>query len=216
MIQDVHNMMKFVDEKYNKGTNMLLVHEVIKGGKYFAEAKKLKGEKYLDNGFFELGKSLDVTTMLDAAEIIEATVLICEDGTRNGMGEYKAHGYKVMCVPTSITQANMMLADDGIDLVGISGIHFKDRYEALSKLDMPDSPKIHMLGMKSPDEFCKLSEFKKHIVSWDTSAAIWQGYLGHQLSILPEKDKTPVDFSVQAEFNLIMEDNIKYIEECIK
>lgn len=210
------NLIEFVDEEYNKGLNMVLTHLVLNDEVYRETFAAITGEKYLDNSFFELGYALPVDELLQAAELVNATTLICADGTREGMMAYKLAGYKVMCIPITIEQLDMMLADERIDYVGVSAIHFPDRFDILSTCDFPDNPKIHILGMGHPREFKELSVFKKHIVSWDTSAAIWQGHLGHHLATLEAKDKTPVRFNEEVTFNLLMKDNITYMEECAK
>jgi hypothetical protein len=211
------NLVKYVDENYNKGLNMVLAHEVLENAEYAGTFKKLKGEKYLDNGFFELGYSLSPEEIMEAADVVGATVLICPDGTREGMHLFKAEGYKVMCIPTTEAQLEMMLADEQIDLVGLSAIHFPDRSSALYDLVYKNciQPKLHILGMQAPSEFEMLSKYKDYIVSWDTSAAIWHGYLGKLLTLETEKDKTPVDFSMKVNWDTIMADNIKFMENQI-
>ena len=198
------------------GYAMLLAHEVLDNIKYRDKAQRLNATKYLDNGYFELGYALPIEDMLTAAKMVGADYVVCKDGTTNGLPVYKEAGYKVMCIPKTYEQLVGFLRNDKIDLVGLSYLHFPNREDIIKDLEFPDKPKLHILGMKHPKEFEKFAPYKDHIVSWDTSAAIWHGHLGIQLRTATEKSKTPVDFSAELQPNLIMEDNINYMKESIK
>jgi len=210
------NLMPFMDKHYNKGFNMLLTHLVLQNEDYAKTARELDGVKYLDNSFFELGYSLPTADLLHAAEVVKATTIICKDGTTDGLGSYKESGYSVMCIPKTIAQLQSMLDNKDIDLVGLSYIHFVNRFNTLDIVTLPKEPKIHILGMRRAEELQQAKACKKHIVSWDTSAAVWQGHLGNSLSSNPPKNTTPVDFTAKLEWNLLMEDNIKFIKEQLK
>jgi len=218
------NLMQFVDENFNQGLNMILTHLVLKDSFYREEALKLQGEKYLDNSFFELGYSLPPRDIIQAAELVNATVLICPDGTTAGLKEFKSEGYKVMCIPKTPDQFKEFMYSQEIDLVGLSEEHFAYRhcpgirYEILRDNLSSDMPKkkIHLLGATdSIWELGMLSVFRDYIFSWDSSAAIWQGHLGNLLRYQTRKDTTSVDFSQKVEWNLFMDQNIKFIGELL-
>jgi len=207
-------LMEEIDKMYNKGYNMLLAHLVLNNPNYLKQAKKLKGIKYLDNSYFELGYSLSVSKMLKAGKLIKATHLICPDGTKRGLVEFKQAGFKVICIPETVKQMKEFIADDNIDLVGVSSLYF-NRLEALVECLVTGlNKKIHLLGMGQPEEFVTMAQFRDDIVTWDTSAAIWQGHLGIIMSPAVTKDRTPVNFDESVSINLFMEQNINYMEEC--
>lgn len=212
------NLMRIVDANYNKGNNMLLAHMVLGSKEYATIGRELHGEKFLDNSFFELGKALSVNEILEAAKIVGATTVICEDGTLNGFTTFKKNGYKVMAIPTTVEMFNEYMLNEDIDFVGVSAIHFKSRYNLLlHNTDDTTQKKIHILGSgDSMWEFGALSPFKHCITSCDTSAPIWQGHLGNLIRDLRVKDRTPVDFSANVEFNLIAQANIDFLEEITK
>ena len=230
MIKPIHIaptcLIETVDKYYNKGLNMVLTHLVLdEDPAYRIEMKKLKGEKYLDNSFFELGYCLSPTEMVEAAKLVEATVLICPDGTRDGMELFQSQGYKVMCIPKSPEQFVEFMWDETIHLVGVSEEHLDyrhspgARYELFRDYLQEDMPKkkIHLLGATdSIHELAMLKPFQDHIVSWDSSAAIWQGHLGNLLHSQKRKDCTAVNFSAQVEWNLGMQINIEYIERLLQ
>jgi len=211
-----------VDKHYNKGLNMVLAHLVLADEDYREAFKAIEGEKYLDNSFFELGFSLNPDQLIDAAKLVNATTIICPDGTRNGIAEFKKHDYKVMCIPKTREQFTEFMYDNNIDYVGLSEEHFAYRhcpgvrYEVLRDCLVDDMPKkkIHLLGATdSAWEYGMLSPFKDYIYSIDTSAAIWQGHLGNQLRTQTRKDVTSVDFNKVVEWNLLIEDNINFLKE---
>lgn len=229
MIKAIHiaptNLIKFVADKYNKGFNMILAHLVLQDENYRAAFKNIKGEKYLDNSFFELGYSMKPKEIVKAAKLVDATTLICPDGTTQGLELFKKEGYKVMCIPKDANQFRDFMYSPSIDYVGLSTEHFAYRhcpgirYEVLRDNISSDMPhkKIHLLGSSdSIAELAMLKPFSKYIQTWDSSAAIWQGHLGNQLSTQIRKDCRSVEFDTKVEWNLLMEDNIKFIEEQLK
>lgn len=218
------SLIDYVDAKYNKGLNMVLTHLVLENVDYRLKFKALEGEKYLDNSFFELGYCMEPEEMLQAAEMVGATVLICPDGTMKGMEKFKRAGYKIMCIPKDAHQFKDFMYSPSVDLVGVSeewlayrhcpGARyelFRDNIEA----GMPKD-KIHLLGATdSIRELSLLAPFREYIRSWDSSAAVWQGHLGHLLAEQKRKNCTPVDFSADVKWNLFMEANVKFIEELL-
>jgi len=229
MIKAIHivptaNMLE-VDKRYNKGLNMLLTHLVLNDTKYMETAKQLQGEKYLDNSFFELGCSLSPKAILEAAREINATTLICPDGTLDGLVEFKQSGYKVMCIPKTVVQFKDMMYDNRIDFVGVSEEHLAyrhcpgARYELFrDHLDsMMPKKKIHLLGSTdSIYELGMLYPFKQYIYSWDSSACIWQGYLGHRLNKSTKKDTTSVNFNVVVDLdNKLIQANINFVNKLL-
>ena len=229
MIKAIHiaptNLIEFVDKNYNKGFNMVLTHLVLSDENYRNTFKKIKGEKYLDNSFFELGYCMKPKDMVKAAKLVDATTLICPDGTTQGIELFKKEGYKVMCIPKDATQFRDFMYSPSIDYVGLSEEHFAYRhcpgvrYEVLRDNIDSNMPKkkIHLLGATdSINELSMLRPFSEFIISWDSSAAIWQGHLGNQLSSQTRKDCRSVEFDREVEWNLLMEDNIRFIEEKLK
>lgn len=218
------NLIELVDRRFNQGLNMVLTHLVLNDEEYRKAFKKVKGEKYLDNSFFELGYCMEPKEMVEAAKMVDATVLICPDGTTQGIELFKEHGYKVMCIPKDPHQFKDFMYSPSIDLVGVSEewLAYRHcpgaRYELFRYHLEPDMPrkKIHLLGATdSIRELSMLQPFTEYIRSWDSSAAIWQGHLGNLLREQTRKDCTHVDFSLEVEWNLFMEENIKFIEELL-
>jgi len=216
------NLIKFVDERYNKGLNMVLTHLVLEDEQYRKEMKALKGVKYLDNSFFELGYCLPPADLIKAAEMVDATHLICPDGTYDGFEEFKQAGYKVMTIPASPEQFREMMLNPEVDLVAVSEEHLNYRHDPGARYELfrdhitPDMPKkkIHLLGATdSLWELGMLSPFEDYIESWDSSAAVWQGHLGNLVKTQFRKDCTSVDFSEEVQWNLFMVANIKFLQE---
>lgn len=228
-IAPIKNMLE-VDDKHNKGLNMLLTHLVLNNQKYRETARMLKGTKYLDNSFFELGYCLSPKAMIEAAELIRNTtdtmVLICPDGTLDGMKEFKEAGYKVMTIPKSPAQFKDMMYDNRIDYVGVSEEHLAYRHSPGARYElfrdhidaMMPKKKIHLLGgTDSIYEIGMLHPFRDYIYSWDSSTAIWQGHLGHKINDVVRKDTTSVDFTVEVNLNKYeVINNIKFINKLLK
>lgn len=219
------NLIPFVDKHYNKGYNMALTHLVLDNPEYREAIGKLKGTKYLDNSFYELGECLSPAQMVKAAKMIGATHLICPDGSYKGAAKFVREGYKVMTIPKTPKQFQKMMQDPDIDLVAVSEEHFDyrhspgARYELFRDYLTDDMPKkkIHLLGATdSLWELGMLSPFDDWIESWDSSAAIWQGHLGHSIRTRQRKDTTSVDFDTEATWNLMMENNIQFLEGITK
>ena len=230
MIKAIHiaptaNMLE-VDKKYNKGLNMLLTHLVLNNEAYRNVARKLPGVKYLDNSFFELGYCLSPAAMLDAARQVNATVLICPDGTMDGWEEFKAEGYKIMCIPKTPEQFKDFMYDTRVDYVGVSEEHLAYRHSPGARYElfrdhidaMMPQKKIHLLGATdSIQELALIHPFSDYIYSWDSSACVWQGYLGHKLDRIVRKDTTSVDFN--AKLSLRGSDiqyNLKLVKKLLK
>lgn len=219
------SLIAHVDAHHNKGLNMVLTHLVLTDDKYRQEMKKLTGIKYLDNSFFELGYCMKPDEMITAAKLVDATHLICPDGTTNGMSLFKAKGYKVMCIPNSPEQFVEFMDNPDIDMVAVSEEHLDYRHSPAARfelfrdhisLDMPKN-KIHLLGATdSCWELGMLLGYSDYIFSWDSSAAIWQGHLGDQLRYQPRKNCTSVNFSEDVSWNMFMHNNIKFLEEITK
>ncbi len=216
------NLVEFVDREYNKGTNMVLTHLVLENPAYREVMKKLEGVKYLDNSFFELGYCLPPEDLIKAAEMVDATHLICPDGTYDGFVEFKQAGYKVMTIPNSAEQFESMMYDPDVDLVAVSEEHLDYRHSPGARYELfrdhikpnMQRKKIHLLGATdSLWELGMLSPYEEYIESWDSSAAIWQGHLGNSVRTQLRKDCTSVDFNQIVEWNLLMENNINFIEE---
>ena len=219
------NLIGYVDKHYNKGLNMVLTHLVLRDEEYRKEMAKLEGEKYLDNSFFELGYCMSPKEMIEAAKMVGATTLICPDGTTEGLEKFKREGYKVMCIPKSPEQFRDFMYSPSIDMVGVSEDHLSYRHDPGSRYELfrdhlrDDMPKkkIHLLGATdSIRELFLLKPFDEFIYSWDSSAAVWQGYLGNLLSEQKRKDCTHVEFDKEVEWNLFIDQNIAFIEEMIK
>jgi len=228
MIKIIHiaptSLIAYVNAQYNRGLNMVLTHLVLKDESYREAMAALPGVKYLDNSFFELGYCMKPKEMVEAAKMVGATVLICPDGTTQGLELFKEHGFKVMCIPKSADQFRDFMWSPSIDMVGLSEEHFAYRhcpgvrYEVLRDNIEDGMPKkkIHLLGATdSVRELSLLKPFEEYIESWDSSAAIWQGHLGNQLAMQKRKDCTHVEFDKDIKFNLLMDDNIRFIQEQI-
>jgi hypothetical protein len=220
------SLIKLVDKHYNKGLNMVLTHLVLSDPAYAKAFAEIGGEKYLDNSFFELGYCLSPKEMLDAAAKVNATTLICPDGTRDGLKEFKEAGYKVMCIPKTPEQFREFMFDKDIDMVGVSPQHIDYRHSPGARyelfrdhisLDMPKK-KIHLLGATdSCWELGMLSPYSYWIYSWDSSAAIWQGFCKELLQSQPRKNCLPVRFGEPISYiNLFMQENIEFLERLVK
>ena len=229
-IAPTKNMLE-VDRKYNKGLNMLLTHLVLNNEEYQQAGFMLSGEKYLDNSFFELGYSLSPKAMMEAADMVygpttTSITLICPDGTTEGMHEFKAKGYKVMCIPTSAAMFKSMMYDSRIDYVGVSEEHIDYRHSPGARYElfrdhidaMMPKKKIHLLGgTDSVYEIGMLHPFRDYIYSWDSSTAIWQGHLGHKINDIVRKDTTSVDFTIKVSLEKEeIVNNINFIDRLLK
>jgi hypothetical protein len=78
------------------------------------------------------------------------------------------------------------------------------------------SNRFHCLGMTDgPNEIELLSQFHKHIFSWDSSSPIWHGingirYDGSPTGLRNGKFEAEVDFSITNEFNVDIMNDILY------
>ena len=216
------NLIKYVDQMHNNGTNMVLAHLVLEDEAYREAMADLSGVKYLDNSFFELGYCLTPAEILEAAAMVNATHLICPDGTYDGLKEFTEAGYKVMCIPNGPEQFEAMMHDKRVALVAVSEEHLDYRHSPAARFELfrdkltDDMPKkkIHLLGgTDSLWELGMLSPYDDYIESWDSSAAIWQGHLGHLVRSMRRKDCTSVNFQAQVPWTLFMNENVKFLEE---
>lgn len=228
-IAPTKNMLE-VDAKYNKGLNMLLTHLVLNDEEYRANALSLSGTKYLDNSFFELGYCLSPKAMIEAADNIkklgDTMVLICPDGTLDGMKEFKAQGYKVMAIPKSPAQFKDMMYDNRIDYVGVSEEHLAYRHSPGARYElfrdhidaMMPSKKIHLLGgTDSIYEIGMLYPFRNYIYSWDSSTVFHHTRKNIRLSDMVRKETTSFDFKVPINTNSpLFKSNIQFVEKLLK
>jgi hypothetical protein len=188
----------------------------------------LPSRKILDNSFFELHYSLPPKDMLEAAYKIGAEWLICPDGTKDGLKEFKEHGFKVMCVPVNKMQFHEFMLDENIDLVAVSEEHLTFRHDISARfyllqevgdyyLNKGIRDKIHFLGMgESAWEVGMCMPWKKLIHSWDSSSAIWHGLHGIDISKMPGKMSKGVDFNFDCSQNKNqVESNIRFINTMI-
>ena len=130
-----------------------------------------------------------------------------------------------MCIPKSPEQFKDMMYDNRIDFVGVSEEHLAYRHSPGARYElfrdhvdaMMPKKKIHLLGgTDSIYELGMLHPFKQYIYSWDSSAAIWQGYLGHHLNNVTKKDTTSVDFHAKINLdNEIIQENISFVNKLL-
>jgi hypothetical protein len=164
--------------------------------------------------------------MLEAADKVKATILICPDGTRDGLKEFKEAGYKVMCIPKTPEQFCEFMFDREIDMVGVSEEHLDYRHSPGARYElfrdyltvgMPKK-KIHLLGATdSCWELGMLSPYSYWIYSWDSSAAIWQGFCGELLKNQTRKNCLSVRFDEPLTYiNLFMQENISFLEGLVR
>jgi len=210
----------------NQGLDMVLTHLVLNNDAYRKAHKNAPSYKILDNSFFELGFCLSPTAMLEAAILVDANCLICPDGTYDGMEVFLAEGYDIMTIPKTPAQFKDMMYDNRIKYVGVSEEHLDYRHSPGARYElfrdhldegMP-AKKIHLLGgTDSIYEIGMLFPFRKHINSWDSSAAIWQGHLGIHLNNMKKKDTTAVNFDAEVSVhNPVIYENIKFVNKLLE
>ena len=217
--------------KVGNTTEMALTHLLLNNDAYrdaMAKQSQAGIPMLVDNSYFELGYCLSPGDMLAAVYNMDSearVTMICPDGTRDGMEEFKLVGHKVMCIPKTVEQFLDFMHDTRIDLVGVSEEHFDRRHSIgarynLFKNHMPAmaSKKIHLLGgTDTLWELALLSPFANYIHSWDTSMPVWQGHLGHSIDRQVSKDTTGVDFDVQVDLQKdSIQHNLKFVENMIK
>lgn len=228
-IAPTKNMIE-VDKKYNKGLNMLLTHLVLNDEEYRFNAYHLIGTKYLDNSFFELGYSLTPKAMIEAAKSVQngddTLVLICPDGTLDGMEEFKANNYKVMAIPKSAAQFKDMMYDNRIDYVGVSEEHIDYRHSPGARYElfrdhidaMMPKKKIHLLGgTDSIYEIGMLHPFRDYIFSWDSSTVCHHTSKSIKLNDTVRKETSSFDFNQTIKLNsLLFHHNIQFVQRMLE
>lgn len=200
---------------------MVLAHLVLENEAYREFYRKVDRVKLLDNSFFELGYSLSVPAMLEAASLIDADYLVMPDDTLNGLDEFKDAGYKVMAVPSAIPSLEAFLANEEVDRIGLSCLHIpkmcnlpafnpKARALCINEWVKPkDYWRLHLLGASDDlkEEFRLL---KGRFGSIDTSLPIWSGLNNIRLKNRLSKH---CDFNTQLEWNNQCDENIGLMKE---
>lgn len=210
----------------NGGMDMVLTHLVLDDEAYRRAHASTPSYKLLDNSFFELGYCLSPNAMLEAAKMVDANCLICPDGTLDGLEEFTAAGYDVMAIPTSPEQFKDMMYDNRLKFVGVSEEHIDYRHSPGARYElfrdhldegMPVK-KIHLLGgTDSIYEIGLLHPFRKHIMSWDSSACVWQGHLGIKLNTMKRKTTTEVNFNEEVDLTKSeIVHNINFVNKLLK
>lgn len=100
---------------------------------------KQGGTIYLDNSFFELGKSIEIAQLLDIGHEIGARVIVIPDGNFEGIDKVTDAGFVPMLVPDSFDSAKRAFEiakdrDPWATKVGISNIHVKKHFGTNSLL----------------------------------------------------------------------------------
>jgi len=151
---------------------------------------------------------------------------------------YKDAGFRTMFVPQSLKgdaqgyelSIHNALHHPDIDFVGLSILGAPNAYELmppikvrshiLEKFNTPNNAKkFHMLGMlNSVDEILRVTYYKHLVNSWDTSAAVWYGVNGLDVSKTETKFADAVDFdrvTTFEEFHELTVSNINYMESLL-
>lgn len=94
---------------------------------------KQGGVVYLDNSFFELGKPIELSKLLDISREVGAKVIVLPDDNFGGVSEVLSSGFVPMLVPGSFNSAKQafeIAKSHGLEniKVGISNIHAKKHY----------------------------------------------------------------------------------------
>lgn len=204
-------------------------------GKYHAlwySFKRNNPSSYIivDNGYYELGYSLDFDYCLDRALSINADCIVLSDGPvkEQELKLAKSKGLQVMAVPTSKQDFHDYMSNPDIDKVGLGSIHvvnmldssvarlkfdYRNRYNFL-KAEMKityDKSKVHLLGIA--DEISEVVLCNQYAGSMDTSAAIWRGI--NDVDIV-RSGKYSVSLNIHSElpFTQIAQDNIDLLNAC--
>lgn len=77
----------------------------VQDSKYWDDFANACGYKILDNGFFELGYSLEKEMLLAKGLRGKANCIVLQDGEYKDMDFFMKEGFHVMLVPTSVEQA---------------------------------------------------------------------------------------------------------------
>ena len=216
----------------NSLAHMALAH-LIKDPEYVENFRTIRDEGgyvYLDNSQYELGYSLPIETVLDAAQLINANCVILPDGDLTHLELVKRAGFDVMYIPMAPDFEKDFLQamfNTKIDKVGLSysktsAALGRPRHSTTSRFDflttvgeMLPNKKIHMLGMVTPGEIALMRPFKDLIYSWDTSIAVWAGLNHIQIADMKHKNVAAVDFDSELHWGNIVDLNIEYINKLL-
>lgn len=206
--------------------NMCLAH--LCEDPLYTEAFK-ESSKYtiLDNSFYELGRCISTDEMLIAAEKVGADCLVMEDGKTEQFMTYSLEGYEVMFIPKTLEDFKMAMRAEEISKVGISAI-WAEKYLGLTR-NWPfarflfmrqgweagfSASKVHLLG--ATDSLMEIGVCKPFVSSWDSSAAVWSGLHGLDVSRQTVKFAKKVDFNSKLPWTEQVEQNIQFIKEISK
>lgn len=208
--------------------HMTLAHwlDITKYFDYWREFKMRNPKEYVivDNGYYELGHSLNFSYCLTRAVSIKADCIVLSDGPIKieELKQAKAAGLQVMAVPTSIEDFHDYMSDPAIDRVGLGSLHvvnmlcergrgekfdFRNRYNFL-KTELVagyNRRKIHLLGIS--DSILEVPLCREYVGSMDTSAAIWRGLNGIDIS-KSGKYNVSLDIHSELPYNKQTQDNI--------
>lgn len=82
--------------------HMMLAH--IQDSAYWEDFSRACGYKILDNGFFELGYSLEKEALLEKGQVSKTNCIVLPDGEYKDMDFFMQKGFDVMLVPSSVDQ----------------------------------------------------------------------------------------------------------------
>lgn len=207
-------------------------------GKYFKlwhDFKKNNPTSYIivDNGYYELGHSLEFEYCLNKALAVNANCIVLSDGPvqSSELKLAKSKGLQVMAVPTSIEDFHSCMSDPGIDKVGLGSLHvvnmmqgvvaqdliypkfdYRNRSNFLDATLNPsyDISKIHLLGIA--DSVAEITLCRGKAGSLDTSAAIWRGINGVDIRT-PGKFNISLDIHSELPFNEQAQANIDLVDK---
>ena len=231
-----------IDMEYTQNMHMFLTHMVEKYPIYAKVARECSGYKILDNSLIELGGSVDIQRVLDAADLIGADEIILPDVFQNGPAtiqsvkdalEYlyelypnRNWPYKLQAVAQGKDEAewaacyNTLYDMPDIDVIGIPKIlakmHPQGRpYFVRNYCRVGGSKKHHLLGLWY--SFAELSQYssieKKYVIrSCDTVLASFF-VINHMPLCSTRPDGFTVDLEHEvANFNHIEKEDMNYVE----
>ena len=215
---------------YNQDMHMFLTHLVEKYPFYAKLAREVKGYKILDNSLIELGGSVDLQRVLDAAAHIDADEIILPDVFRDGPATIRAakasiqellaiypdgkFPYKIMAVAQGRDEKEwyecykFLLDNPHVDVVGIPKVlakmHPAGRPHFVNKLcDLKYKPH-HLLGL-----WYSIREFNEyeHLEDIRSCDTVLLGYMAkHHIN---QHGVRPDSFTVDLEMDVIDYDNFK-------
>lgn len=170
---------------------------------------KQGGEVYLDNSFFELGKPVELSKLLDIGREVGVKVIVLPDDDFEGASEVLSAGFVPMLVPGSFNSAKLVFETAksyGMEniKIGISNIHVKKHFGVKSlhgsgrnlfvlrvlkevygsdlenTLNFCKSGVLHFLGLDDEPWSEMLLLSRMYNATLDSSAFVWP--------ILKEKD----------------------------